>query len=269
MLNRVTKVITFSRILGVRGALAYLLKERFFRVLSYIASPNLVPVAYRLYSREIQTSLLCRYGTSDRDVFMQVFIEQQYSVAPDSNPKFIIDCGANVGYTSAYFLAHLPDTKVLAVEPEDSNFEILCRNLKAYGDRVQALQSAVWSHETGLVVVRPQHGGRGEWGTQVRECRDGEKPDVNATSIGSLLDRSGYERIDILKVDIEEAEAIVFGENYEGWIDRVDTFMIELHNEWCHEVFFAALSTSGGTFRFSDSGELTVAERVSAGTSSI
>jgi FkbM family methyltransferase len=251
------------RRLGIKGALACLLKERFFRVLSYITGGRLTPSAYRLYSRETQFPLLCRYGTSDLDGFFHVFLEQEYA-ALGGDPKFVIDCGANVGYTSAYFLARFPNARVLAVEPESSNFRILCRNLAAYGDRAQALRSAIWCRETGLKVVSGQYGDGREWATQVRECRGNEKPDVYAASVGDFVERSGYERIDILKVDIEAAEAIVFSENYEGWIDRVDTFIIELHDEWCREVFFAALRTTGEDFRFSHSGKLTVAERVVA-----
>jgi len=256
------------RHLGVRGALAFLLKKRFFRVLSFTASRKLVPVAYRLYSRELPTPLLCRYGTSDGGAFHQVFIEQEYAVIGNSDPKLIIDCGAYVGYSSAYFLARFPNARVIAVEPDGSNFEMLCRNLSAYGDRVQALRSAIWSRVTGLKVVKGQYRDGRAWTTQVRECLDDEKPDVMATSIGDLLERAGYDRVDILKMDVEGAEAIVFGEHYEAWIDRVGTFAIELHNEWCQKVFFAALRTSGGTFTFSRSGELIVGTRLSTGTES-
>jgi FkbM family methyltransferase len=254
--------------LGFRWTLAWLLKEGFLHVLSYIVSRKFVPVAYRVYAPELQTPLLCRYGTSDRSVFNQVFVEQEYAVL-NGDPKFVIDCGANVGYTSAYFLERFPNATVLAVEPEGSNFEMLCHNLKSYGDRAQALRYAIWSRDTGLLIVRGQFGDGRQWATQVRECRDDEKPDVNAISVGNLLDRARYERVDILKLDIEGAEAIVFAENYEGWIHRVDTFVIELHDEWCREVFYAALKKSGGAFRFSRSGELTIAERHSPGTTRI
>ena len=163
-----------------------------------------------------------------------------------------MDCGANVGYTSVYFLERFPNATVLAVEPEDSNFEMLRRNVAPYGNRGQALRAAICSRETGLKVVKGWWGR--EWATQVRECRVDENSDVNAISVGKLLERAGCEHVDILKVDIEGSEAIVFAENYDEWIHRVKAFLIELHDERSHKAFFTALNTSGGVFRFTASG---------------
>jgi len=41
--------------------------------------------------------------------------------------------------------------------------------------------------------------------TRVREARAGERVDVRGLNIGTVLDASGFEVIDILKVDIENA----------------------------------------------------------------
>jgi len=43
--------------------------------------------------------------------------------------------------------------------------------------------------------------------------------------------RCGLERIDLLKVDIEGAEAELLGETAEQWIGRVGCIVIELHEE--------------------------------------
>jgi len=131
-----------------------------------------------------------------------------------------------------------------------------------YGNQVTTLCSAVWSHRVGLVVVKRQYRDGREWTTQVRECGDYEKPDIYAVDIGTLLADSGFQNIDVLKVDIERAEEVVFSRNYESWIDKVDTFVIELHDEQCQEVFYNALKR--GTFKFSRSGELTIVRRISA-----
>jgi hypothetical protein len=45
---------------------------------------------------------------------------------------------------------------------------------------------------------------------------------MTATDIGTLLDRSGEQRISVLKVDIEGAERVVFVKNYESWLPKVD-----------------------------------------------
>lgn len=263
-----TRVAEVHGVLGTRGTVAYLFKERLLRALSWVAGHWFLPSAYRLYARESRFPLLCRYGTSDRDVFRQVFVERGYSCVPGGPggcaPRFIIDCGANVGYTSVYFLERFPNSWVLAVEPDPENFLMLCRNLARHGERAQALCAAVWSRKASLVAVRGRYGDGREWATQVRESDEGEEADVRAFGVEDLLDRSGFGQMDLLKVDIEGAEVEVFGENYQGWIGKVGAFIIELHDERCREAFFSALKVDGSAFRFFESGELTVAERVSA-----
>lgn len=46
----------------------------------------------------------------------------------------------------------------------------------------------------------------------------------------SLLRESGLDRISILKMDVEGAEAVVFAKNYESWLPFVDNIVIELHD---------------------------------------
>ncbi len=261
IVQRIIRVGAVARRLGIRGALAYLLIERCYRVISIINRRDYSLMTFPLYTSNSRFPLVCRYNTTDRSVFAQVFIEREYACVDEmSELKFIIDCGANVGYTSAYFLTRFPNAQIIAIEPDERNFEVLKRNVMPYGNRVISLHAAVWSHKARLVVCRNQYRDGGEWSTQVRECRDGERPDVVGIDVGSLLADSPFEQIDLLKVDIEQAEAVVFSRNYESWIDRVRNFVIELHDEQCSEIFFHALPS--GAFKFSRSGELTVAQRV-------
>src|SRR5256885_16984483 len=65
--------------------------------------------------------LFMRLGTSDREVLGQIFIEEEYRPLVLSSPQAIIDLGANVGYSSAYFLSQYPNATVLAVEPDPDN----------------------------------------------------------------------------------------------------------------------------------------------------
>lgn len=203
-----------------------------------------------------------RFGTSDVGVFNQIFNEREYACLIDvKNPKLIIDCGANVGYSSLWFLHHYPNANLIAVEPDSGNFELCQMNLAPYKERVRLVQSGIWSHEIGLLVVREESKDRQEWAFQVRECREGEIPHLLGTDIGSLLNQSGFEEIDILKVDIETAEKIVFAKNYEPWLRKVKNIVIELHNKECEEVFLKALAPYN--YDLSRSGELTVCKNIS------
>ncbi len=82
--------------------------------------------------------------------------------------------------------------------------------------------------------------------------------------MGQILKESGFERILILKMDIEGAEAIVFTGDYDDWLSQVDNLVIELHHVSAFgstlAAFHAALEGRG--FEFSHAGELTYCRRV-------
>ncbi len=211
-------------------------------------------------SKYAKFPLRCRAESSDIRVFGQIFHMREYRCLDAiETAGLIIDCGANVGYSAAYFLTRYPHATLVAVEPDPQNFRVLEANVRAYGLRATCICSGVWSHPAGLIFDPDSLGQGKEWGRSVREIVEGETPDVHAIDIGSILERSGEERISILKIDIEGSEAAVFSKNYQTWIDRVDNIVIELHGAHCEEVFYRAISGRG--FQLSHCDELTVCLR--------
>jgi FkbM family methyltransferase len=219
---------------------------------------------YHLVSPLADHPLACRPGTSDVQVFRQVFIERQYACLDGvKGPGLILDCGANVGYSAAYLLSRFPGARLIAVEPDPGNFALLEQNLRPYGDRARAIRSGVWSRPVGLTVVESGFRDGLEWTRQVRECLPGESPQMTAVDVGSLLEESGYERISILKIDIERAELEVFSRHYESWLPRVDHLAIELHDDECEAVFLRAARSV--PFEIVRHGELTLCRLPEAG----
>ncbi len=203
-----------------------------------------------------------RLGTSDDRVFEQVFGDRQYACMDDTaNVKVIMDCGANIGLASLYFLNRFPEAFVVAIEPDGGNFKICKLNLKPYRHRTRLLHSGVWSHQTGLKVLRGLYGDGREWATQVSEIRDGEMPDIMGMDIGSVSKDLSLDRIDILKIDIERSEVEVFSKNYENWLCKVRNLVIELHDKECENVFFRALSNYD--YQLTRAGELTICKNLS------
>src|SRR4051812_34765918 len=70
---------------------------------------------YALNARHARHPVLARAKSSDVQVFHQIFIEREYRCldAIDCN-GLIIDCGANVGYSAAYFLSRYPKAQLIA-----------------------------------------------------------------------------------------------------------------------------------------------------------
>lgn len=239
--------------LGVIPAIIYVVQR--LRVL--MTRTN---VPYTLFSKTVPYPLKCRPNASDIDVFNDIFVYREYRCLDNIDEAgLIVDCGANVGYSSAYLLGRFPKARVIAIEPDPANFAMLEANLAPYKGRVRAVCSAVWSHPVGLVLSEATFGDGREWSRQVRRAKPNESSTITATDIGTLLRESGYERISILKIDIEGAESIVFSSNYEKWIEKVDNIVIELHGEACQSIFMRAISSQN--FMISQCDELTVCKR--------
>ena len=183
-----------------------------------------------------------RSGTSDILVYEQMFLVNEYSCLPDIGAvKTIVDCGANVGFASAYLLSRFPDAQIVSIEPDSGNFAMLQKNTAPYGERAHPLQAGVWSHSADLVVKREAFGGA-EWGFTVEECPPGVTPDVKAVGLAELMAQYQLDTIDILKVDIEGSEKTVFGSNYENWINRVRVIVVELHGPDCERIVQNAIA---------------------------
>jgi FkbM family methyltransferase len=211
-------------------------------------------------SKRARHPLYCRAGTSDVDVFGQMFVQREYRCLDDlADVNLIIDCGANVGYSSAYFLTRFPKGTVICVEPDPGNFRALQLNLEPYDGRARVLHSAVWSEKVGLVIDESPRGDGREWARTVRAVRDREVPTLAAIDIATLIRESGYERVSILKIDIEGAEEVVFSSGRYEWLEKVDNIVIELHGDRCERLFHQAIAGRG--FAVSRCDDLTVCKR--------
>lgn len=251
MNNPVPHISHVAKAIGLRGAWSYFMANR------------RLPV-YPMRPRQVPQGVWARSGTTDRAVFYQTFVDEPLAaIGRGRDVRCVVDCGANAGYTAAYLLARYPRCRLIAVEADSRNVEVLKRNVEPFGDRVQVVHAGIWSHQTGLVVERGTYRMGGEDSTIVREARPGEQADLDAIDLSSLMEKFGLDHIDLLKIDIERAERAVFARNFEGWLPKVDTIAIELHDDECTGVFSAAVSKE--TFSISHRGELTIAHRKGAG----
>lgn len=215
---------------------------------------------YRLHSRLTRFPLWCRPRTSDLTMYGEIICHRAFRCLDGvREARLILDCGANAGYSSAYFLSRYPEATVIAIEPDPENFKLLERNLAPYVGRFQAINSAIWSHPIGVVLSEDSLGIGKECARTVRPVRPGEQPAMKTLDIGTILDRSGFERISILKMDIEGAERIVFESNYERWLSRVDNIVMDLEDAECERVFKKAIA--GEDFEVTTCDHQTVCQR--------
>lgn len=199
-----------------------------------------------------------RTNSSDREVLEYIFVRNEYEPIALRKPKIIIDLGAYVGYSSAYFLSKYASATVVALEPDPSNYTICCRNLESFGSRARVVHGAVWPECTKLALCRGAHGDGREWAAQVRATSETlrSSAEIDGYDIPSLISPFGGTEIDLLKIDIERSELELFSRNTESWLPQVRNVCIELHGRDCEKAFFQALSTY--SYDLSQTRELTV-----------
>ena len=179
-----------------------------------------------------------RPDTTDENVMQNIFQYEEYLLPiEDFQPKLILDCGGNIGCAAVYFANKYPEAQIYSVEPEKNNFKVLTFNTCMY-DNIRAVNSALWDKET-FVKVEDQN-------FMTVETSEDDTAAMKSTTISKILKDSGFEEIDILKMDIVSAEKEVFGAaDVDDWLSKVNIIVIKLHDDLkkgCSHEFFKAIS---------------------------
>jgi FkbM family methyltransferase len=195
----------------------------------------LLRVPYTLHPRSSKSRLKIRNQSSDLAVFVQVFLNEEYGYElRDKKVPYIIDCGANVGFSAAYLLSKYPESRLLAIEPDPDNFACLVENTRSFGGRCNYFEGGVWSHNTNLEIDSDTTGSGREWSRRLRERSTENSASIATITIPQAMNMLGAESIAILKVDIEGAEAVVFDrsipENDLSFLKNTNCIMIEIHD---------------------------------------
>ena len=177
-----------------------------------------------------------RPGTKDVSVAINNFVREEYgAMTPSGRPQVLVDGGAYIGDTSAYFLSCYSYLRTIALEPMADSLKMSRRNLAPYGDRVELRACALTADGAPVRMSGMQTGARiGTEGTL-------EAPSVTIPQILAGLPEG---RIDILKLDIEGAEGPIFAQNPEAWLGRVGMIVIETHGPEITKTVLDALSAN-------------------------
>ncbi len=180
--------------------------------------------------------ILLRPGTGDARTVIDNVIREEYGrFASIEAPKWMIDAGAYIGDTAAYFLSKYPGLKVIALEPNHESHEMARRNLEPYGERAILLKKGLYSND------EIQRFGGEETGASIATSG----VEIECTSISSLFDRFSISHLDILKMDIEGAEEAVFSSKPEVWLGRIGLLMIEIHGNRIESMISRVLNENG------------------------
>ena len=209
-----------------------------------------IPVAWKLYvgrrGKVVSVSfgghrVFVRKRTSDVAVFRNAFIEREcdLTVFPQAasileryqgilaggRKPLVIDCGAHTGFSTVFLASLFPHALVLALEPAQENFDLLCQNVEAC-ESIVPLQAGVWDKSTSLKIVDPS---AESFAYQTVECGPTEPGAIAALAISDLLEK--YSNADplLIKIDVEGAEEVIFRGN-PAWLERIPLLIVELHD---------------------------------------
>jgi FkbM family methyltransferase len=137
----------------------------------------------------------------------------------------IIDAGANIGASAIFFAARFPEARIIAIEPETSNYELLKLNVEGLSN-VQPMRAALSATEGRASVSDP---GIGHWGfrTEVATGVENTVPCITVPHIYAQNEAQCFPFF--VKIDIEGGECDLFLRDT-AWVARTPLLVIELHD---------------------------------------
>lgn len=170
-------------------------------LLRYVAGRGTYPAQVRVRTPTGNVPITL-YSPDDAATVNEVFCRLDYAVGPDV--RTVVDIGANIGISAAYFLSRSHDVRVICFEPAPANLPRLRDQLERFGDRAEIHEVAV-AVEDGDVEFGVEPTGR--YGSMW--IPDGyDRITVPCRSINGVLEDvlASAGRVDVLKLDTEGME---------------------------------------------------------------
>lgn len=152
----------------------------------------------------------------------EIYTDEIYKFKSKTDTPIILDCGANIGLSVAYFSKLYPQSKIIAFEPDPNIFRILQKNCSEITNTsITLVEAAVWSEDTTLEFFLE--------GTLGGSLNVDYRNDNNLTKVKAVdLKKYLQSKVDFLKIDIEGAEnTLIF--DIQPLLKNVDKLFLEYH----------------------------------------
>lgn len=221
-------------------------------------------VATEINGKKIESVI--KRDSSDALVFEQLILDEEYKEIiglfqkNNLSLETMIDAGANIGMAALYFKAFYPDVKIVALEPSNETFQRLEKNLNLNKtEGVKMLKQGLWK-ENSFLYLDKNFRDKSDWAFRLLENDDPELNTIKVENIETILRENNWERLDLLKMDIEGGEVSIFEsqETVENWISKVKVIVVEIHDEYdCRKNIYDLLRRNN--FSIDESKSLTIA----------
>lgn len=166
---------------------------------------------------------------ADAFIHSEIFEHEHYCLPLERPPGTILDLGAHIGLAALYLGRRYPGAAIACVEPWPDNLRLLARNLELNGVSAAVIPAAVHTSD-GRVLLAPAARDYAHRIVTAAADKAGPTLEVDAVSVPTVVRRLGWQRIGLLKVDIEGHEDVLFGGDC-AWLGQVDAMCIEWHVE--------------------------------------
>lgn len=192
---------------------------------------------------------------SDVGMFTSVVVNRCYELPPTLDHVVsglpIVDIGASIGMSAAYFASKFPDSRVFAIEANPDHKELLENNTTPYGDRIVAINRVFGLPHT-MAQLRSTNGGSNNSHGSFRFESVQEDIDTGEgleTISGREIVSHCADGIGLLKVNVEGAEKMLFGS---GAMDEIlgvtKVLYVETHDRYvpgCTDIVDTVAAKSG------------------------
>jgi FkbM family methyltransferase len=202
------------------------------------------------FSRMIDLTLSAPYLGALKGVFLDV--EYDCSGVFERPPRRILDLGANIGMGALTFSCQFPGAEFVCVEPDPRNLDLLRTNLDQNGIRAEIVPAAV-AVASGKSSLRFNSDPTCSRLESLPEQDLHELTGVDLVTVPEVLERVGWETVDLVKIDIEGAEDEILSSNNE-WLEKVGAIILEIHPITTPEKIFAYIKDYGFSVRRHGSG---------------
>jgi FkbM family methyltransferase len=179
--------------------------------------------------------LTARHGkTADLFVLKETYFDKIYD--GDYHGNFVIDVGGYIGETALFF-AQRGARRVFCVEPSPDNLRLLEQNISqsSFKDKIVVIRAAILDKD-GIVEFymdnqsHPSYHVANSHEFMKTYTREPSKYNVQAMSFQSLLEYTGLEEVDVVKLDCEGSEYDILLGTPDSVLKRVRKYIIEYHN---------------------------------------
>jgi FkbM family methyltransferase len=179
--------------------------------------------------------LKCRYKRGwDLGHIQEIFEDGVYGREPK---EYVIDVGAS-NADSAIFFAARGASKVLALEPDPESYQLTQENIRMNDlqQKVVPLNLALSASDGVAEFLIPNEQPNAstlsptESLSKVMDFAQGNRVQVNTTTLEALIERYGLPRIDLLKMDCEGCEYSVLRNTKQETFRKISDIILEYHD---------------------------------------